>query len=94
MRKISALVACLADSQYGAQGLEDALKVSFGEKRTMLDWNPQSSSVKVAVTATTINDSLPCLFTNYNDDVTRYAQCGYSLEAAREGTRGVLVWEA
>jgi hypothetical protein len=95
MRKISALVACLTDSQYSSQGLEDALKASFGETRSMLDWTAaQSFSAKVAVTATTINDTLPCLFTNYNDDATRYADCGYSLEAAGEGTRGALVWEA
>ncbi|KAF8545288.1 acyl transferase/acyl hydrolase/lysophospholipase [Trichophaea hybrida] len=87
------LVACLADSRYSARGLEGALKAAFGERR-MLDWPAnQEFSAKVAVTATTVNDTSPCLFSNYNKDVIRDG-CGYSVEGSREGSHEILVWEA
>lgn len=69
-RFIQYMLACLMDSQYGAGGIEEALKASFGENRTMLD-STSKLSTKVAVTATTVAETMPCLFANYTIDKFR-----------------------
>jgi patatin-like phospholipase/acyl hydrolase len=87
------LVACLADRGYSARGWEGALKAAFGERR-MLDWPAnQEFSAKVAVTATTVDNTSPCLLSNYNNDIIRDGCC-YSVEGSREGSQPILVWEA
>lgn len=86
------MISYLADSQYSATGLEDALKEAFGTK-TMLEWSePCNSGVKVAVTATTIEDSSPCIFSNYNGIGTRSIECGYRM--VRDNSKKVSIWEA
>lgn len=55
--------------------MESALQQAFGAKRTMLDWSENTYSTKVAVTATTVADSSPCLLPNYTG-VMRGDHCG------------------
>lgn len=70
------LVSYLADSRYGATSLEIALKDAFGTS-AMLDWSESCNfGTKVAVTATTVEDSSPCIFSSYSGMGTRSAECG------------------
>ena len=57
----------LADGRHDATVLEDILKEVYGTTRRLFDVASHFSGVKVAVTATTINDARLCLFSNYND---------------------------
>ncbi|KAA8895327.1 acyl transferase/acyl hydrolase/lysophospholipase [Sphaerosporella brunnea] len=96
MRKLAdIIVAFITDSRYNARGLESVLQETFGESRSMLDWSTKQYSTKIAVTATTVNGTLPCLFSNYgSSDQARAIDCGYTVEGPKEGGRGILVWEA
>jgi hypothetical protein len=70
------LISYFADSRYSATGLEDALKDAFGTG-TMLDWSRSHDfGAKVAVTATTVESSSPCIFPSYSGMGTRSAECG------------------
>jgi hypothetical protein len=70
------LISYFADSRYSATGLEAALKDAFGTG-TMLEWSRSHDfGVKVAVTATTVESSSPCIFPSYSGMGTRSAECG------------------
>lgn len=61
------LLSWLADGRYDASTLEDILKEVYGTSRRLFDvTTPHVSGVKIAVTATTINDARLCIFSNYN----------------------------
>lgn len=57
----------ISDSTYDSTELEDVLKEHFGPDRWMFD-TPTSlvSKGKIAVTASSIKDGTPFIFTNYN----------------------------
>jgi hypothetical protein len=56
----------LADGQYDAAYLENALQKAFGCGPLFDSVELRPSGIKIAVTATTISDATLCLFTNYN----------------------------
>ncbi|PWW77233.1 FabD/lysophospholipase-like protein, partial [Tuber magnatum] len=88
-RVIDYMNSFAADSQYSADGIEEALKEAFGDERDMCARD--NNRTKVAITATTTN-SLPCVFTSYNSGGERPLDCGYTV--VRPYDRGIKVWEA
>ncbi|PWW72047.1 FabD/lysophospholipase-like protein [Tuber magnatum] len=88
-RVIDYIYSFVADSQYSADGIEEALKEAFGDERDMCARD--NNKTKVAVTATTTN-SLPCIFTSYNSGGERPLDCDYTV--VRPYDRGIKVWEA
>lgn len=61
------LVSYLADGLYPANSLETALKEVFGSDKGILDnSHATASGAKVGVPVTTVLETEPCLFTNYN----------------------------
>jgi hypothetical protein len=56
----------LADGQYDAKFLEEALQKTLGNGPLFDSVHLRPSGMKLAVTATTISDATLCLFTNYN----------------------------
>lgn len=71
--------ALISDSTYDSTALEDILKEHFGPDRRMFDTPPsQVSKGKVAVTASSIKDGTPFIFTNYNGMAPRRKDPGSS----------------
>ncbi len=66
----------LSDGYYDVRGLEDSLKEHFGTEQRMFDHTGNTSDVKIAVTATTISDASPYLFSSYNGSRVRSNDCG------------------
>ena len=58
----------LNDGRYDVSSLEAFLKHNFGEERRIFDASEkgETSGVKVGVTASTISDASPYIFSNYN----------------------------
>ena len=56
----------LADGQYDAVVLEETLREAFRSRPLFDSVKLRPSSMKIAVTATTISDASLCLFSNYN----------------------------
>ncbi|KAK5163302.1 hypothetical protein LTR04_002627 [Oleoguttula sp. CCFEE 6159] len=85
----------ISDGCYDTAALESCLKGVFGPSRRMFD-APMSgpSGTKVAVTATSISDASPFLFSNYNSPGTRKRACGYKLLRHENVQDEVCVWEA
>jgi hypothetical protein len=71
------LVSYFADSRYSSSGIERALQEAFGQRRIM-EHQGHHLNTKVAVTATTITDSSPCIFANYNGEQALGKECGKS----------------
>lgn len=73
------LKAWVSDSTYNSTALEEMLKEHFGPDRRMFD-TPVSlvSTGKVAVTASSIKDGTPFIFTNYNGMAPRRKDPGTS----------------
>lgn len=70
----------LSDGCYDDAAFESLLKLIFGEKQRLFDTNSSNASgTKVAVTATTISDATPYIFSNYNGQGTRAKTCGLIL---------------
>ena len=68
----------LADGRYDVHIYEDLLKENFGNSRRVFV-SPQSHvGAKVAVTATTISNAFPFVFSNYNRVGTRHSDSGKS----------------
>ncbi|PWW72455.1 hypothetical protein C7212DRAFT_348182 [Tuber magnatum] len=83
-----------SDSRYKARGLENALQEAFGTSGNLFGHSINyTSRTKVAVMATTTEDTSACLFTNYNGPGTRSDQCGYRLARSADSSRRVAVWE-
>ncbi len=66
----------LSDGCYDVLALEASLRDQFGHDRRMFDKPESVSGMKVAVTATSISDATPFLFSNYNGTSFRAAACG------------------
>ncbi len=67
----------IADCRYDSAAIEDAFLTVFGAELKL--FNPLSNDTKVAVTATTARETLPCLFTNYNGGARRKEACESSV---------------
>ena len=64
---IRQLVRCwLSDGLYDASAFEETLRSVFGSSTRMFGHRDNGRSTRVAVTATTISDALPYVFSNYN----------------------------
>ncbi|CUS07175.1 unnamed protein product [Tuber aestivum] len=79
---IDYMLSFMADSQYSADTMEGALKEAFGPERDM--FSTDNHRTKIAVTATMTN-SLPCIFTNYNNG-SGTVHIGSTLHLAGLGT--------
>lgn len=67
----------LSDGCYDDAALESLLKEIFGENQRLFDAESCGvSGTKVAVTATTISNASPYIFSNYNGCGTRAQTCG------------------
>jgi Patatin-like phospholipase len=76
--KIRRTLKCwVSDGYYNAPIMEDALKESFGNESRMFGYRPLMwSGSKVAVTATTVDDSTAFVISNYNGEGERRDDCG------------------
>ncbi|KAF8242916.1 hypothetical protein K440DRAFT_664454 [Wilcoxina mikolae CBS 423.85] len=97
IRGIGYLVEAQHHSQYESKGLNQSLKLSFGEKKMFGEATVSSESapikpVKVGVTMTS-SSGRPYLTTNYNR-ATRKINAGYEFLRAEDHTREMKVWEA
>lgn len=71
------LVKCwFLDGCYDVENLEASLKEHFGIHQRMFGYTEHSLKTKVAVTATTISDASPYLFSSYNGVGERKENCG------------------
>ena len=68
---VTCLVGC-----YDVEVFETLLKENFENQQRMFDSLQPNPGVKVAVTATTISDAFPFVFSNYNGIGTRYPDSG------------------
>jgi hypothetical protein len=69
----------VSDGYYDATELEAFLKQSFGSQKRLFDTPKFSfSGVKIGITATTISNATPVIFSNYNGEGSRNASCGKS----------------
>ncbi|KAL8788264.1 MAG: hypothetical protein Q9213_001784 [Squamulea squamosa] len=76
-RYIRRLLKCwLTDGYYNVDALEAAMKASFGPHERMFGTSQSPYGTKVAVTATSISDASPFVFSNYNGQTTRAKDCG------------------
>lgn len=66
-RRVRRVIKCwMSDAYYDAVKFETTLKKIFGERNRVFGSQFPQPTTKVAVTATTISDALPYLFSNYN----------------------------
>jgi hypothetical protein len=78
------LISYLADGVYPTENIESALKEVFGSERSILDYSYATSiGAKIGLPVTTIRDTLPCIFTNYNGVGNREQNCGKSKSSHR-----------
>lgn len=76
-RYIRCLFKCwLTDGYYDVNTLEAAMKASFGPGERMFGTSQSPYGTKVAVTATSISDASPFLFSNYNGQARRAKEYG------------------
>ena len=66
----------LTDGCYDVEVLESLLKENFGDHRRVFDSPQPNSGAKVAVTATTISNAFPFVFSNYNGVGSRHSDSG------------------
>ncbi|KAL8802034.1 MAG: hypothetical protein Q9200_006728, partial [Gallowayella weberi] len=102
-RYIRRLLKCwLTDGYYNVDAVEAAMKASFGPLERMFGTSQSPYGTKVAVTATSISDASPVLFSNYNGLTTRAKDCGHNL-SVRSGYKHLrppdvrdepFLWEA
>lgn len=102
------ILSFILDSRYGSTGITKALITAFGNHSLMFDVS--AGGTKVAVVATTTEDSSTCIFTNYNGPSTRPQNCGmaamyllmigvlisigYNLIRPEDQCKELLVWQA
>lgn len=71
------LLKCwMSDAYYDADQFEKTLKLVFGVRTRIFDSRLSPTNTKVAVTATTISDARPYVFSNYNGSGQRQRECG------------------
>lgn len=73
-RFLEGVLSLVTDSRYSSTGITEALKSNFGDK-TPLFGSP-TGATKIAIVATTTEDSSTCIFTNYNGPEIRPQNCG------------------
>jgi len=77
LRYLRHLLKCwFSDGYYDVRRLEASLKDNFGLNQRMFDYRQTKSDTKIAVTATTISDATPYIFSNYNGTGQRQRDCG------------------
>ncbi|KAH8787540.1 acyl transferase/acyl hydrolase/lysophospholipase, partial [Hyaloscypha sp. PMI_1271] len=96
---VSVLRPCLdiiwsfaTDSRYSSSGVNRALKSAFGDISSV--FQSPCGGTKVAVVATTTNDTSTCLFTNYNGPESRSSSSGYKIIRPDNAEQELLVWQA
>jgi len=71
------VITCwISDGYYDAGAFEETLRTVFGADTKMFDYRRSGESTRVAVTATTISDALPYVFSNYNGVGERQGDAG------------------
>ena len=73
-RFLEVILSFVTDSRYSSTGITSALKSAFGENRPFFE--SSAAGTKVAVVATTTQDSSTCIFTNYNGPGSRSSESG------------------
>lgn len=85
------LISLLADSQYSENAIQGAVQEAFGSTKSLLDSSyAHKTGTKIGVTTTTIENSSPCILSNYGSAANHGS--GYSV--VRPSTSDVLVWQA
>ncbi|KAL8673858.1 MAG: hypothetical protein Q9168_001723 [Polycauliona sp. 1 TL-2023] len=84
----------LSDGIYDVAALERVLKDTFGTYERMFGSVQVNKRAKIAVTATTISDASPYIFSNYNGVLTRQPDCGYKLSRPENIEDEPFTWEA
>ncbi len=74
---VNTFMALVTDSRYSTSNLERTLIQAFSVPPTI--FHNSNSNIKIAVTATTTDDSETCIFSNYNGAVKRPADCGKAI---------------
>ncbi|KAI9848884.1 MAG: hypothetical protein M1837_006400 [Sclerophora amabilis] len=90
-RASSLFMSYLMDCRYCSKEVEEAFKEAFGCEQKM--FNPLSTDTKIAVTATTAKDAMPCLFSNYNGSL-QSKEAGYHMVRAQRHEDDISVNEA
>ncbi|ERF68658.1 hypothetical protein EPUS_05719 [Endocarpon pusillum Z07020] len=84
-----------ADGKHDPNLLESTLQNHFGPTRRMFgSQHGRSSGPKVAVTATSISDATPFIFTNYNGVMDIPSDCGYRMIRPWKIDEEPFLWEA
>ena len=86
------IVSYLADCRYKTSSIEKAFDAAVGSKVKL--FNPLSTDLKVAITATTTKDNQPCIFTNYNGHGDRPTGSGYRIVRAEDSSRDITISDA
>ncbi|KAI9760680.1 MAG: hypothetical protein M1840_002356 [Geoglossum simile] len=93
--RVNRLLKCwTCDGCYDTVDLEASLKQCFGSQKCFDTPESSFSGAKVGVTATTISNATPFIFSNYNGEGTRNASCGYKHLRPRDVKDEPFVWEA
>ncbi|KAL8770679.1 MAG: hypothetical protein Q9209_003747 [Squamulea sp. 1 TL-2023] len=101
-RKGNGIISCirhiascwLSDGIYDVGALEKVLKDAFGTYERMFGSVQVNRRTKIAVTATTISDASPFVFSNYNGVRARQQDCGYKVSRPTETQDEPYTWEA
>ncbi|KAL9606564.1 MAG: hypothetical protein Q9179_000289 [Wetmoreana sp. 5 TL-2023] len=89
------LASCwLSDGIYDVKALEVVLKDVFGAYERMFGSVQVNQRCKIAVTATTISDASPFIFSNYNGIGNHRGDCGYKLSRPAAIKDEPYTWEA
>ncbi|KAI9777798.1 MAG: hypothetical protein M1839_008593 [Geoglossum umbratile] len=80
------------DCLYKTSSVENAFLSAFGSKKSM--FNPLGSNTKVAVTATTVRETTPCIFANYNGIGRRVSNSGYNLVRSKVPDEDISIKDA
>ncbi|PVH95425.1 FabD/lysophospholipase-like protein [Periconia macrospinosa] len=90
-KALKIMLAYIEDGKYSLSAIQDAFKASFGSEIKM--FNPLRNDTKVAVTTTTVKESTPALFTNYNGG-KRSSESGYDVLRAERPVDDISLSEA
>ena len=74
-RLLEVLLSFATDSRYSSAGIENALKLAYGDSSSSF-FESGGGGAKVAIVGTTTDDSSTCIFTNYNGPGKRAEDCG------------------
>ncbi|KAH7551130.1 hypothetical protein BM1_10004 [Bipolaris maydis] len=90
-RALQLFMGYIQDGQYSSAAIQDAFRKALNSPLQM--FNPLRNDTKVAVTTTTVKDSLPWLFTNYNGG-KRSNNIGYDVIRAYRAESDITVSDA